>query len=86
MMESLKNQQPHDQKRRSEKKADDDIENHPAQCLQTNLTCLAVATELLIGDHKYDINEEVCVARGKADIQISKLYSEAVNNPVYSSK
>ena len=86
MMESLKNQQSHDQKCRSEEEVDDDIENHPAQHLQANLVWLAVATELLIGDHEYNINEEVCVVWEKADIQISKSYSEAINNLMYGSK
>ena len=58
MMESLENQQPRGQKRRPEGEVDDGIENRPAQRLRANLARLAVATELLIGDREYDINEE----------------------------
>ena len=66
MMESLENQQPRGQKRRPEGEVDE--ENRPAQRLRANLARLAVATELLIGDREYDINEEAHVAREKAGI------------------
>ena len=47
---------------------------------------LEVATELLIGDYKFKINEQAHAAQEKARIRLPKSYSDAVNDPVYGSK
>ena len=64
----------------------EEIDNHPAQHLQARMAKLEVATELLIGDRKFEINEQARAAREKARIRLPKSYSDAVNNPVYGSK
>ena len=61
----------------------DDIDNCPAQHLQARL---AVATELLIENHEFEVNEEARTAREKAGIQLPKSYGDAINDPVYGSK
>ena len=73
-------QQEYSQKHKTE---GEEISDHPAQCLQARL---AVATELLMEDHKFKVNEEARAAQEKARIQLPKSYSDAVNNPIYGSK
>ena len=62
---------------------DEDLDDHPAQYLQARL---AVAAELLMEDCKFKVNEEAQAAHEKAGIHLPKLYSEAVNDPIYGSK
>lgn len=84
MMESLENQQPRGQKHRPE--GEDGEGDRPAQCLRANLARLAVATEMLIGDSEYNVNEGTRTMREKAGVWIPKTYGEAVNDPIYGSR
>ena len=61
----------------------EEISDHPAQHLQARL---AVATELLMEDCEFKVNEEVHAAQEKARIQLPKSYNDAVNDPIYGSK
>ena len=61
----------------------EEISDCPAQCLQARL---AVATELLMKDCEFEVNEEARTAHEKAGIQLSKSYNDAINDPVYGSK
>ena len=81
-LESL-DQQEYGRKRKPE---GEEIDDHPAQRLRARMAKLAVATELLIGDRKFEVNEQARAAREKAGIQLPKSYSEAVNDPMYGSK
>ena len=47
---------------------------------------LVIATELLMKDHKFEVNEEAQAVCKKAGIHLPKSYSEAVNDPIYGSK
>ena len=81
-MESL-DQQEYSQKCKPE---GEEIDNCPAQRLWARMAKLEVATELLIGDREFEINEQARAAREKAGIRLPKSYSDAVNDPVYGSK
>ena len=76
------NQQAYSWKHKTEGE-DEDLDNYPAQHLQARLV---IATELLMEDCKFEVNKEVWAACEKAGIYLLKLYSEAVNNPIYGSK
>ena len=65
---------------------EEDLDDCPAQRLRARIAKLAVATELLIGDHEFKINEQAHAAREKAGIRLPKSYSDAVNDPIYGSK
>ena len=78
-MES-QDQQEYGQKRKTQ---GEEISDHPAQHLQARL---AVATELLMEDHKFKVNEEACAACEKAGIWLPKSYNDAINDPIYGSK
>ena len=81
-LESL-DQQEYGRKRKPE---GEEIDNRPAQHLQARMAKLEVATELLIGDREFEINEQARAAREKAGIRLPKSYSDAVNDPIYGSK
>ena len=78
LIESHEQQKGHKYKTEGE-----EISDHPAQCLWARL---AVAMELLMEDHKFEVNEEVRAAQEKAGIWLPKSYSDAVNDPIYGSK
>ena len=78
-MES-QNQQEYGRKRKTE---GEEISDRPAQRLRARL---AVATELLMEDREFEVNEEARAAREKAGIRLPKSYSDAVNDPIYGSK
>ena len=78
-MES-QDQQEYGRKRKTE---GEEISDRPAQRLRARL---AVATELLMEDREFEVNEEARAAREKAGIRLPKSYSDAVNNPIYGSK
>ena len=75
------NQQAYGRKRKPE--GEEGLDDRPAQRLRARL---AMATELLIGDREFEINEQARAAREKAGIRLPKSYSDAVNDPVYGSK
>ena len=72
--------------RKRKTEGEDGNDDHPAQRLRANLAQMAVATELLISDHEYEINEQACAAREIAGIKIPRSYNEAINDPIYGSK
>ena len=78
LIESHEQQKGHKHKTEGE-----EISDHPAQRLQARL---AVATELLMEDHEFKVNEEARAAREKARIWLPKSYNDAINDPVYGSK
>ena len=78
LIESHEQQTGHKHKTEGE-----EISDHPAQHLQARL---AVATELLMEDREFEVNEEARAAREKAGIRLPKSYSDAVNDPIYGSK
>jgi hypothetical protein len=82
-MRLIESQQTGGGGRKRKAEGEDDSTDRPAQRLRANLARLAVAPELLIGDHEYDIAH---AAHEKAGIRIPKMYSEAVNDPIYGSK
>ena len=64
---------------------------HPPQRLQAHLAedaRLAVATELLVEDREFEVNEneEAREAREKNGIQVPRTYKEAVKDLIYGSK
>ena len=73
-------QQEYSQKHKTE---GEEISDHPAQHLWARL---AVATELLMEDRKFEVNEEACAACEKAGIRLPKSYNDAINDPIYGSK
>ena len=73
-------QQAYGRKRKTE---GEEINDRPAQRLRARL---AIATELLMEDREFEVNEEARAAREKAGIRLPKSYNDAVNDPVYGSK
>ena len=45
-----------------------------------------IATELLMEDCEFEVNEEAYAVCEKAGIWLPKLYNDAINDPVYGSK
>lgn len=77
-------QQAYGRKRKPE--GEEDLNDCPAQCLWARMAKLAVAMELLIGDHEFKINEQAHATHKKAGIRLPKSYGDAVNDPIYGSK
>lgn len=82
MMESHQTEQTYGRKRKAEGEESD----RPAQRMRAQLARLAVATELLVEDREYEVNEKAREAREKAGIRIPRSYTEAINDPIYGAK